>query len=102
MKMKLTREEALKLHRQMWSDMKEELGDTPDFLSRISYKQYWCITHGFCDVKSYCFLCEYARNFELGCTHCPIEWPNGYCSWGDTSYGYSPISKILTLPERKE
>lgn len=33
--MKLTREEALKYHRQMWSDMQRELGDYPKAAERI-------------------------------------------------------------------
>lgn len=98
--MELTRKEALRLHKQMWSNMKKDLGDTPDFLSRTLYKQRWCKKHGFEDVKGCCFLCEYADNVGESCKYCPIEWPNGDCCYGDVSYCYSPISKILELPER--
>ena len=60
--MKLTREEALKLHRQMWSDMQRDLGDTPMRMSRIKYKQLWIAKHfPDEDVCNNCFLCEYDR-----------------------------------------
>lgn len=100
--MKLTREKALELHRKMWSDMQKELGDTPDLKSRKSYKRHWCKVHGFEDVMGDCFLCEYIENFWLGCKDCPIKWPGIDCTSGDISYRYSPISKILALPEREE
>lgn len=100
--MKLTREKALELHHQMWCDMQKDLGDTPNLSSRVSYKQYWCKTHGFVDVKGACFLCEYVENFGLDCKDCPIKWPGVHCGCGVTSYCYSPISKILALPEREE
>lgn len=100
--MRLTREKTLELHRQMWSDMKRDLGDTPDYSSRVSYKKHWCETHGFLEVASYCFLCEYVDNLGLNCGHCPIKWPGITCGLGDVSYSSSPISKILALPEKIE
>jgi hypothetical protein len=115
--MDLTREEALKLHRQMWTDMQNELGDNPDGDDRETYKEDWCDEHGFGDTKNYCFLCEYSQGkspwFSHRCYCCPVKWP----TWGgvcfseyledgaglkDCYYLAAPISEILALPERED
>lgn len=106
--MKLTRERALELHRQMWIDMQRDLGDTPDGGQRVVYKMKWCDTHFPKEyIENHCFLCEYNKSPECDdCKGCPIRWPyeddctECYC----TRYGYyykAPISEILALPERK-
>ena len=112
--MDLTREEALKLHRQMWTDMQNDLGDCPDVEARETYKDGWCKKHGFRNVTNSCFLCEYSHNKVLTfCYHCPIKWPtwNGKCissfledgtKLGGDYYQVAPISEILALPERED
>ena len=99
--MKLTREEALKLHREMWTDMKTELGDNPSKEFRLKFKEDWCFRH-FPDKKicSNCFLCEYIDERKYDCDICPIVWPNETC-YCNSYYYYAPISEILALPERK-
>ena len=100
--MKLTREEALKYHRQMWSDMQKELGDRPNAAQRLRFKRDWCMKH-FPDehISANCFLCEYA----YGCDRCPIKWDvdydNATCEGFVVNYLFSPISVILALPERE-
>lgn len=101
--MKLTREEALELHRQMWSDMQRELGDCPDYCDRISYKSEWCNRRFLNEkIEADCFLCEYCNQkynvYE--CSHCPIDWGAPDCCSGTVNYKKSPISEILALPER--
>lgn len=110
--MELTREEALKLHRQMWTDMQNDLGDVPDGKDRESYKAYWCYEHGFGNIKNYCFLCEYSHGKSPWFCHCcPVKWPTQYgtcishtlVDWtklGGDYYQIAPISEILALPER--
>ena len=103
----LTREQALELHRQMWTDMQRDLGDTPNGGQRVKYKIEWCDIHFPKErIENHCFLCEYNKSSELnGCKGCPIRWPYedfdvSYC----TNYSYyytAPISEILALPERK-
>ena len=101
--MKLTREEALKLHREMWTDMKAELGDNPSGAMRILFKKEWTEKHFPGEsVLDNCFLCEVSkpRNCGGGCSKCLIVWPWGRCF--DHRYYYNaPISEILALPERK-
>lgn len=107
--MKLTREEALKLHRRMWTDMKRELGDNPTFEKRVEYKRQWCKKHFPNEyIINYCFLCKYAENIsftgETMCNYCPIKWDFGLCFEGyhwKKSYRNMPISELLALPERK-
>ena len=114
----ITRSTALKLHTRMWSDMREALGDCPDWKKRVWYKIDWCKEHGFEDVKNDCFLCEHVDQLgrmighELSCSWCPVMWPtaDGRCYFKDYkkgSDGYyfsepyyleAPISEILGLP----
>ena len=107
--MELTREKALELHRQMWSDMQRDLGDNPIFEKRVEYKHKWCEEHfSKGHIINNCFLCEYAEHisFTSGtmCNYCPIKWDFGFCFEGyhwKKSYRNMPISELLALPERK-
>lgn len=122
--MELTREEALKLHREMWTDMLKELGEEGDIRIRGRFKTDWLEKHFSAtedDVANECFLCEYARQwyyedelvlsgddyFVSGCCeYCPIEWRGDHddyrfaCERGSITWDESPISEILALPER--
>lgn len=118
MNKKLSREEAIRLHREMWQDMQVELGDEPGALERYVFKKKWVEEH-FPDefVNSNCFLCEYAqklaRDSFTRCRYCPIAWNSnitpicnpggifGFCERNMVDYRYSPISVILALPERE-
>ena len=122
----LTKEEALKLHNEMWSDMQRDLGNNPSGGARDDYKSEWCDKR-FPDyiVAFNCFLCEYGeqqsiKKFKTSakrCQFCPIDW-SGLISTFDVDkpftcfrrymgrantyiYEDAPISKILALPERK-
>lgn len=109
----LTRERALELHRQMWTDMQEALGDNPSRDERWIYKDEWIQKH-FSDERVYndCFLCEYCANnqfysrdsFDYDYCKCPIKWSAGRCEdgWYDSRWDEMPISKLLALPEREE
>ena len=106
----LTRERALELHRQMWSDMQRDLGNHPSRDERWSYKEDWIHSHFPNEhVCNLCFLCEYcvnqqfstSSNFDYDKCVCPIKWPRGRCEEGEDSTWYNmPISKLLELPER--
>ena len=105
--MDLTREEALKLHREMWSDMQKKLGDNPSHDQRVDYKEKW-VNEKFPHerVRHDCFLCEYVANYERGlCDRCPIDWGEYGCQKHPFIKGvdwrYSRIRRILALPERK-
>ena len=93
--MKLTKEQALELHRQMWSDMQNSLGDYPWSDEREDYKQEWCEDHfPNEDISFYCFLCEYndINDFEDG------SWVNvtGEITKGDY-HGDMPIIKVTEI-----
>ena len=107
--MKLTKEQALELHRRMWSDMQNILGDCPHSDKREDYKIEWCRDCFLNEsISSYCFLCEYDDQFDdRFCAHCPIDWSNGgedddSCIRGRFTYTMSPISDILALPVRED
>lgn len=102
--MKLTREEALRLHRQMWTDMQTALGDNPNPRDRTNFKWSWCESH-FPDDKIYahCFLCEYLKQNHIKCYRwkgCLVKWYHGGCL-DEIDYETAPISVILALPERE-
>ena len=108
--MDLTREQALKLHREMWGDMQKKLGNNPSTISRFAFKEEWCKEHFPGEkILAHCFLCEYTTD-ESGvadCHRCPILWGSEkkmkgyYCSGRKNDYASVPISRILALPERK-
>ena len=115
--MTLTREQALRLHREMWTDMQKELGDCPTYGKRRDFKRKWMHQRfPFKVVLSNCFLCEYANLIlcEFSglrrCSYCPINWgKNGelgnFCEKTvgvGIDWRYSPISDILALPEKEE
>lgn len=102
--MKLTKEEAIFYHRQMWSDMQRDLGDCPSYWERDNYKLQWCREHHY-SILSNCFLCEYTTEIdsylEVDCGNiCPIQWINNDCC-DKEGWATMPISKLLALPERE-
>lgn len=100
--MNLTKEEAVRLHVEMWTDMKEALGDCPEPHARKAFKQKWCEEHfPGADIWAHCFLCEYGVQKRIPCSRCAIDWGLGGCR-GNIDFQTSPISMILALPERSE
>lgn len=104
--MKLTKEEAVRLFHEQWSDMQKELGDCPDPIRRQFFKHKWRVSHFPREhIDSNCFLCEYDRqvsencNEDPLCRHCPIAWPSGVCL---SHIRKTRISEILALPVREE
>ena len=117
--MGLTREEAVRLFHEQWSDMQKELGDSHTTFDRLRYKRQWCMLHDR-TALNYCFLCEYVRQemarqgivgILLHCHMCPIVWPtkSGTCCSKRLADGTfirceyylaASISQILSLPER--
>lgn len=115
--MELTREKALELHLQMWSDMQDEYGDNPDAEEREGFKIDWC-KRKFpgVHIRHNCFLCEFAER----CKFCPIDWrklkrdeadPSKCCAVyageildpdNPEIYLAAPISEILAMPERED
>lgn len=123
--MEMTREEALKYHRQMWGDMLENLGDDATAEQRDVYKGKWLDEHfsGY-KFRHNCILCTYVDKDPFNtynCCYCPIDWEGLECPdepdlcdggrcWHeykgggkkDAIYLDAPISEILALPERED
>lgn len=94
------RQEAISIFRQMWGDMRNQLGNTPPSSQRLKFKREWCDKHGY-KLLFNCPLCEYTSR---DCNICPILWatPNTYCTGFEHSYYLTaPIDEILSLPERE-
>lgn len=120
MLMTLTRERALALHREMWTDMLNTLGETPTQRERAEFKRKWCESHGYSPVEHSCFLCELVR-FRDGrhrftdtgcdCARCPIVWtkndwkyscPCENGGYEGVDWRHSNVSAVLALSEREE
>lgn len=108
--MKLTKEQALELHRQMWGDMQNELGDNPSHDEREKFKESWCKAHLGFEIENNCVLCEFThqlprRYHEIDCYKCPIDWKSSQdwiaCEGDGVIWYKSPISVILMLPVRE-
>lgn len=104
---KLTREEALRKHREMWTAMQKKLGDNPCLDDREQFKEDWCKEHGD-DMMLCCYLCQYdedryGSSDDRDCSErCLIKWGGrDGCCHGDVNYMDSPIYEILALPERE-
>lgn len=100
--MKLTKQRALELHRQMWTDMQAALGDTPERHQRVGFKEKWCKSH-FPDekIRNCCFLCDYTFGRSDSCDKCPIVWLYEQCV-DNEYYCSAPISEILALPVKED
>lgn len=110
--MDLTRERALKLYREMWTNMQKELGDCPTCDERDRFKREW-VRKKFPkeEVCAHCFLCEYVVSVQdWQCSGCPINWgrdgeSTNSCEKTISGIGvdwrHSPISEILALPENE-
>lgn len=122
MKERLTRETALNLHRQMWTDMLLKLGNNfTGSLARRKFKQDWIQAHNYEDVECDCFLCEYDNQqksiYDEPCKFCPIDWSSlsakedACCGDQYTNsknsvlyesiWTCAPINEILNLPEKE-
>ena len=85
---KLSREDAICLHRKMWNwiaDENEKGNDVEKtdfiFLEADEFvDDYW----GNIEIDCYCFCCEYAKQkadengeeYDYRCKYCPLEWEN--------------------------
>jgi hypothetical protein len=83
------RDEAIRLHRQMWNDMAEaekKRGKKFAFYERFDFKSHWLDDKGYTDVANNCFLCEYSITMAQKeddivsyympkcCKYCPLDW----------------------------
>lgn len=112
----ITPEQAIQRTIEMWSDMKDALGETPTAKQRYAFKRDWLLAHGYRNnafpyytttVSSECFLCECSEaqwehnGFRyLRCSYCPIRWPDEgrlipSCKGNTLDYSRTPISDIL-------
>ena len=83
------KDEAIRLHRQMWNDMVEaekKRGENFSGYDRRVFKGRWIDGHGYNDVVNDCFLCEYSKTMAQKnddivsyympkcCKYCPLDW----------------------------
>ena len=103
-----TFDEAVRLHKEMWTAMQNELGDCPDADQRTFFKFNYLLKRGYVNeagLTNNCFLCEYVfTKFNGSCRGCPVKWPITNC-WtkNENNVSYfltAPISEILALPLR--
>ena len=102
--MKLTKEETIKLHRELWGWLAE---------NPMKHKADW---PGFKDigiVTNRCFCCEFTldKNRTVDCEKCPLIWPYKRCGrsyFGEWDNAKLPEERsrlaalIRDLPEKKD
>ena len=111
----ITPEQAIQGTIEMWTDMRNALGESPTGDQRCRFKGDWLCKHGYNSIfPSYkssvtcdCFLCEFAMShwYHSGfkgsqCEYCPICWPDDSqpyvrCRSNSLDYARAPISDIL-------
>ena len=112
--MTLTREEAIRIHRDMWRYLKEH-GAGKGTIERGELKHDYCLTHGY-NFKYNCVLCEYADSYG-GCCACPAiwgsedEWRSFFCEGkgrekdveeGHIDWRYSNLDDIINIKMKGE
>ncbi|MFR2774805.1 MAG: hypothetical protein ACLTBR_03125 [Anaerostipes sp.] len=75
---KLTKQEAIKLHRKMWNWIADETERTGKFCDKYEYFDVMKIPRGDCP-RALCYCCEYAiqksgEEYENRCKCCPLYW----------------------------
>ena len=120
----LSKEEAIKLHKEMWNYIKDNM-DVDEPMVRYNLKKMFLSKIGLSEsaVKSRCFLCEYAkqqyklRNDYFGicgefCKCCPAVWgteglaEHSFCEVDSatnvTDWRYSPIDDIINIKIKED
>ena len=86
----LTKEEAIKRHRQLWN----YIADESERQGRIITKAEAFIYFGWPRyVRSFCWCCEYDKKFidesySNQCLNCPIKWPNERCKSDESPFSH--------------
>ena len=114
--MKLTKKEAVELHRELWRRIAQREKEDTDYAVKEEVFDEMMKERGLEDedVINYCFCCEYAyqqKGDEEGstCVYCPIDWEGKdicelYYEWmyeSDKRELIRIAEKISDLPERK-
>lgn len=110
----LTREEAIRIHRDMWRYLKEH-GAGKGAGERHLLKHLYCEEHGYSFISS-CALCEYALHRGC-CDACPAiwgsegEWKQVFCEGkgckedveeGHIDWRYSDLDDIINIRMKGE
>ena len=104
----MTKEEAIRNHRKMWSWLAKNPGKGErDYLREFDPEA---------KLTANCYLCGYVNN-NGHCEYCPLEWPGaGHCTdtgglyrewayamdWEDYALAAEIAKQIAELPEKKE
>jgi len=113
--MELTREEAIRLHRELWGWLAEN--PIKNKSAWPEWNKYVCFGKmGNETPNSLCFGCEYVlqqtKFKKRDCQLCPLDWPNENCKgnglWGQWDNATAPEKRsrlaaiIRDLPEKKK
>lgn len=107
---KLSLNEAVLKHKEMWEAMQRSLGNNPSLAERVAFKIGWVeakrAATGENRPINNCYLCEYNEQFNShSCVYCPYNWNDHIyygCENGAVDWRTSKISDILGLPLRKK
>lgn len=114
-KVELTKEEAVKLHREMWNWIANEIYQRKKVCEIWDLKHEYLKYNNYSNIRSHCFCCEYvAQSEKAECSKlCPFNWARHrnfvYCVDGyylkcenasDWISQYKLAIKIANLPVR--
>lgn len=113
----LTREEAIKLHRELWDRIAKECEqvevESLDTLAwiygmeRDDIKAKHIRDMGYYYADFECFACDYAQHqrdingrVEYKCSYCPFDWNANSCL--SAGYEFMKATDVRDLPEKEE
>ncbi len=105
---KITLDESWRLCLKQWRWIIKEV-KAKDFKCAVELKKEWCEQHGFTEIESNCFFCEYCSNYSTtkpSCSNCPAREidPKFRCKNPAYHYYLHPIefyNKIVQLNKRR-
>lgn len=75
---KLTREETIRRHRELWNKIAEMQKNSEDIISKHDALEELGYTE---KPLNDCWCCEYVKQSSIGeCMSCPVKWPRINCS----------------------
>lgn len=108
MKKKLSLEEAVRIHRNMWRFIqKVEEREGRKAGCRSDLKEQFCEQFGL-ELVCDCAFCEFDSQYADNCKHCPGLWdPSnpggiGVCMGSKTRYATSDAGEIANIPIRED
>lgn len=107
MEKKLSLEEAVRIHRNMWRFIQKVEEREGKMGNRLLLKLQFCEQFGL-ELSSNCAFCEFDSQYADNCSHCPGLWDYlnpgrlGMCMGSKINYKTSDAGEIANIPIRED